>query len=199
MNFVDGASGQGRLELRIGRSEPSSLVREYEAQLVAHWDTIAGLIGRQQPSGAGVVSDLASSYARVASALDRDREGLGAEQARALEAERKRQAWAERATEAERQRESWQGRALQAEGQRMEIERQREAWQDRALEAEGQRETWQARAIDAEGQCQASEARIADIERELGTAKGTIHVMETSRSWRLTRPLRIARRLGRAE
>jgi SAM-dependent methyltransferase len=128
-------------------------------------------------------------------ATEADARALQAEAQRA-EFEREQAAWRERALEAERQREVWQERALEAERQRAEVELEQAAWQTRALEAEGQVTAWSSRLVDVEGELDQWRIRALESERELAATRETVHVMETSRSWRVTRPLRAARRLG---
>jgi ubiquinone/menaquinone biosynthesis C-methylase UbiE len=64
-------------------------------------------------------------------------------------------------------------------------ERQRAAWEERATTAERQREAWEERAAEAERQV--AEARRAWAEE--------VQQIESSVSWRLTRPLRFAKAL----
>jgi O-antigen biosynthesis protein len=94
-------------------------------------------------------------------------------------AERTRAAWQERATFAERQREGWEQRATTAE-------RQREGWEKRATTAERQREVWEERAAEGERQLHETRERLKKVEDAL-------EEIVSSRSWRITAPLRRGR------
>jgi SAM-dependent methyltransferase len=111
-------------------------------------------------------------------------------------AEQDRAAWANRANIAERQRAEWEKRATIAE-------RQRAEWEKRATIAERQRAEWEKRATIAERQREAWEKRAAEAERlvhetrdQLGHVEAAFEELVTSRSWRITRPLRALGPLG---
>lgn len=67
-------------------------------------------------------------------------------------------------------------------------------WQKRAAEAERLLETWQERAHEAEHQQREWEARATEAERQLTHTRATLERTVQSVSWKLTRPLRRARR-----
>jgi SAM-dependent methyltransferase len=83
--------------------------------------------------------------------------------------------WHERSSEAERIQREWEARATRAEANR-------DAWEERATEAERVQREWGARAAEAE--------RLNEELRE------TLGRIERSLSWRLTKPLRAAKRRG---
>jgi SAM-dependent methyltransferase len=81
------------------------------------------------------------------------------------------------------------------EAQRLVAELQE--WQKRSGFAEQQREAWEKRATTAERQREAWEERAAEAERQVAEARRQwaeeVQQIESSLSWRLTRPLRSAK------
>jgi SAM-dependent methyltransferase len=71
-------------------------------------------------------------------------------------------------------------------------------WRDRALLAESDSAPYRSRAEEAERLLRAWEERAGEAERQLAEARASLALVHSSLSWRLTRPLRSAkRRLGR--
>ncbi len=105
--------------------------------------------------------------------------------------ERERSRWAEQAAQLERERSRWAEQAAQ-------LERERSRWAEQAAQLEREHSRWAEQAAQLERERSRWAEQAAQLERENARLRTQLQQILTSRSWRLTRPLRFLARLGRA-